>query len=289
MLARELLAKTGEFMAARPGYDGAEVVIVGAPMDWTASFRPGAREGPQAIRSASYGLEEFSVYCGRDLRDCRFFDAGDVVLPCGNVQESLRRIGEVTESIVGDGKFLLVLGGEHLASAAVIERVAAFYNDLAVVQLDAHADMRDEYLGQRLSHATVMRRVAEVVGGENLYQFGIRSGDKEELQTARVETNIYFYEVYNPLAEVLPKLKGRPVYVTLDIDVLDPAFAPGTGAPEPAGCTAREILRAVKLLAELELVGFDLVEVCPVYDPAGITALLAAKIIREVILGVHRS
>jgi len=289
MLARELLEKTKGFMAARLDYDGAKTVIVGAPMDWTTSFRPGAREGPQAIRNASYGLEEFSVYSRRDLRDCSFYDAGNVILPFGDVQESLRRIGEVIENILDDGKFPLTMGGEHLVSAAVIERVAALYNDLVVVQLDAHADMRNEYLGQRFSHATVMRRVCEVVGGRNLYQFGVRSGDKEELETACSGSNIYLYEVYNPLAEVLHELKGRPVYVTLDIDVLDPAFAPGTGTPEPGGCSSHEILRALKLFTQLKLVGFDLVEVCPVYDQAGITALLAAKIIREVILGVHRS
>ncbi len=284
----DFVEKYAGFMGDTNDYDRAEIVLVGAPMDLTVSFRPGARHGPQEVRMVSHGLEEYSVALDRDLADYCYYDAGDMALPFGVVQESLRRIGLVTAEIIADGKIPLFLGGEHLISLAVIQEVAKVYPRLAVVHLDAHADLREEYLGERLSHATVMRRVAELIGGENLFQFGIRSGTRKEFDFARNNTNTYINKVVEPLIENIPLLKGRPVYVSLDIDVVDPAYAPGTGTAEPGGCTAKEILHAVHLLGELDVVGFDLVEVSPVYDPSQRTALLAAKLVREAILSFGR-
>lgn len=274
----------GCFIGSAEKYDPAGIVIVGAPMDFTVSFRPGTRQGPQKIRQVSHGLEEYSIDLDLDLADYSYYDAGDVVLPFGAVQESLRRIGLVTAEILDGGKFPLVLGGEHLVSYAAIKEAAGTHPGLAVIHFDAHADLRDEYYGEYFSHATVMRRVVELIGGKNLYQFGIRSGTREEFDFARKNSNIFVDRVVEPLSEVLPLLKGKPVYVSLDIDVLDPAYAPGTGTPEPGGCTVREIMQAIHLLGELNVVGFDLVEVSPLYDPSERTALLAAKIVRELIL-----
>jgi agmatinase len=257
-------------------------------MEVTVSFRPGTRKGPEQIRLVSPGLEEYSLDLNRDLADCCYYDAGDVVLPPGTLQESLRRIGAVTAKVLSSSKFPLVIGGEHLVSLAVIKEVARVYPELAVIQLDAHADLREDYLGERYSHATVMRRVADLVGGENIYQLGIRSGTREEIEFGRKHTNLFFNELIQPLQEIIPLLKGRPVYVTLDIDVVDPAYAPGTGAAEPCGCTSREIIRALHLLGGINVVGFDLVEVSPVYDFSERTALLAAKLVREAILSFSR-
>ncbi|BAF59127.1 arginase/agmatinase/formimionoglutamate hydrolase [Pelotomaculum thermopropionicum SI] len=284
----DFVVKYAGFMGSAGDYEQADVVLVGAPMDFTVSFRPGARQGPRQVRQVSYGLEEYSVDLERDLADYSFFDAGDIELPFGSVQESLRRIGLVAAEIIAAGKFPLFLGGEHLISFAVIKQAAKSYPGLAVIHLDAHADLREEYMGEFFSHATVMRRVADLIGGKNLYQFGIRSGAREEIEFARRNTNLFTNEVVKPLRENIQYLKGRPVYVSLDIDVVDPSFAPGTGTAEPGGCTAREILQAVHLMGGLNVVGFDLVEVSPLYDPSERTALLAAKLVREAILTFGR-
>ena len=284
----DLLERNAGFMGSTDRYEQAEAVLFGAPMECTVSFRPGTRKGPEQIRLVSRGLEEYSVDLNRDLADYFYYDAGDVALPPGTLQESLRRIGTVTAEILADGKFPLVIGGEHLVSLAVIKEVARVYPELAVIQLDAHADLREEYLGERYSHATVMRRAVDLLGGENLYQFGVRSGTREEIEFGRNNTNLFLNGLVQPLQEIIPLLKGRPIYVTLDIDVVDPAFAPGTGAAEPCGCTSKEIIRAVHMLGELDVVGFDLVEVSPLYDLSEKTALLAAKLVREAILSFCR-
>ena len=274
------------YMGAAGDFSGAGLVICGAPMDFTVTFRPGARLAPRHIRQVSEGLEEYSPYLERDLRDYHYFDAGDLVLPAGNVPESLRRIACAVESLFAHRKFPLLLGGEHLVSLPAVEAAARCFPGLAVIQLDAHLDLRDTYAGQKLSHATVMRRIAEIVGGSNVYQLGVRSGDREEFLYAQGQTNFFFDEVLTPLEQICRSLQDRPVYVTLDIDVLDPAYAPGTGTPEPGGCSAREIIQALHYLGRrrLPVVGLDLVEVCPVYDPSGRTSFLAAKLVREAIL-----
>lgn len=280
---KELVEKCGGFMGACDSYDRARIVLVGAPMDYTVSFRPGTRQGPDRIRSVSVGMEEYSSYLDRDLADYAYVDLGNIILPFGRVRESLRRIGAVTGEILRSGKLPLVLGGEHLISLPVIEQAAALYPGLAVIQFDAHADLREDYLGETLSHATVMRQVAAVVGAKNVYQLGIRSGTRAEFAYARENTNL-FNDIAVPLASIRRDLAGRPVYVTLDIDVVDPAYAPGTGTPEPGGCTSAEIISALHQLEGLQVVGFDLVEVSPVYDHSERTALLAAKLVREAIL-----
>lgn len=271
-------------MGTLEDYSEANTILLGAPMDYTVSFRPGTRMGAQRIREVSYGVEEYSPYQDKDLVESKFYDAGEIFLPFGNVLGSLKNIKNAVAKVLKDDKFPLVMGGEHLVSLPIIQAMCEKYSDLAVVHFDAHADLRQDYLGECHSHATVMRQVAELIGGKNLYQFGIRSGTKDEFRFAKENTNFFPYEVLKPLGEVLPKLKGRAVYVSLDIDVVDPAYAPGTGTPEPGGCTSKEILQAIHLLAELQIVGFDLVEVSPVYDQSERTSLLAAKIIREAIL-----
>lgn len=279
-----ILERRGLFMGACESYDEAKVVILGAPMDFTVSFRPGTRLGPGRVRDVSVGLEEYSPYLDRDLAEYCYYDAGDIIMPMGHAGESLRRLESVVKKLLEDGKLPLVLGGEHLVTQACVRAAADKYPSLVVLHFDAHADLREDYLGETLSHATVMRRVVEIVGGKNVFQFGIRSGTRNEFAFARQNTNFFPFEVLEPLRKNLPLLRESPVYVTLDIDVVDPAFAPGTGTPEPGGCMAAEIIEAVHLLQTLNVVGMDLVEVCPVYDQSERTSLLAAKLLRESIL-----
>ena len=281
---QQLIEPSTGFLANTPDFDAAKAVILGVPMDYTVSFRPGSRLGPQRIREVSYGVEEYSFYQGKSLFDVKYFDAGDLALPIGNVEGSLEVIRQAVATVLDAGKIPFCLGGEHLVSWPIIQAMAAKYPNLAIVHFDAHADLREDYLGEPNSHATVMRRAAELIGPKNLYQFGIRSGTVEEWAYARDNTNMFFDQINPALQHVLPELRNRPVYISLDIDVVDPAFAPGTGTPEPGGCTSREILKAIHLLESCNVVGFDLVEVSPALDLSQITAILAAKILREAIL-----
>lgn len=278
------LDRSAGFLGASEDYRSSRGVIFGVPMDFTTSFRPGTRLGPRRIREASAGIEEYSFYRRQDLGERAYFDAGDVAVRFGDPVASLDTARLIAQQVVKDEKIPLVLGGEHLVSLPIITAVARRHPGLAVLHFDAHADLRPDYLGQVHSHATVMRRTAELIGGRNIYQFGIRSGSREEYQYAVENTNINCGPVRRGLEKVLPELKGRPVYVTIDIDVVDPAFAPGTGTPEPGGVTSREMIDTIHLLDGLTVVGFDLVEVSPPYDPSEQTAVLAALLLREAIL-----
>lgn len=279
-----MLKRSASFMGSAEDLSSAGAVILGAPLDLTTTFRPGTRLGPEQIRQVSESLEEYSPGLDRDLSDCRYYDAGDLILPQGLLEESLACIKSAAGQFLRSEKFLLTLGGEHLLSLPVIEAAHQIHPALAVLHFDAHADFRDEYLGVRFSHATVMRRVAEVVGCGGVFQLGIRSGSRQELKSARSQTNFYDGEIISSLKEIIPAVGQRPVYITLDIDVIDPAYAPGTGAPEPCGCTPKEIIQALYLLKGLRVIGMDLAEVSPVYDPSGRTSILAAKLVREAIL-----
>lgn len=273
------------FLGSRDSYQESHVILVGAPMDYTVSFRPGARYGPQKVRETSVGLEEYSPYLDRSLRSVSFFDAGDLELPFGNTQESLDMIEEAASEIYNDGKKPLFIGGEHLISLPVIRQAFRKYGkELVLLHFDAHTDLRQEYLGQPNSHAAVIRRCAEFLTLKNIYQFGIRSGEAEEFQWARENINIFPFEVLNPFRAVVDQLIGRPIYLTLDIDVFDPAYACGTGTPEPGGCTPQEMFEVIKLLKDFNVIGMDLVEISPVYDPSDRTPILGAKVIREALV-----
>ncbi|MBO8170128.1 MAG: agmatinase [Thermoanaerobacteraceae bacterium] len=272
------------FMGSLDSREEARVIIVGAPMDFTVSFRPGTRMGPQEIRNVSEGLEEYSFDLDRELGEVRFYDSGDLELPFGNVAKSLELIKTAATNILEMGKIPLFLGGEHLISYPLVEAAYKQYPDLVVLHFDAHADLRAEYVGESMSHATVMRKICDLIGGRNIYQFGIRSGTREEFRFARENTNLFYKQVAGAVEKVVSQIKGRPVYITLDIDVLDPAYAPGTGTPEPGGITSGELFAALYLLQGQQVVGMDLVEVSPFGDESWRTALTAAKIVRELLL-----
>lgn len=276
------------FIKSHPDFEESTVVLYGMPMDWTVSYRPGSRFGPARIREVSIGLEEYSPYLDRELEEVKYYDAGDIPLPFGNPQKSLDIIEDFVDQVLAAGKFPFGMGGEHLVSWPVMKAVFKKYPDLAIIHMDAHTDLRENYDGEPLSHSTPIRKIAEHIGPSNVYSFGIRSGMKEEFQWAKENgMTISKFEVLEPLKEILPKLAGRPVYVTIDIDVLDPAHAPGTGTVDAGGITSKELLASIHEIArsQVNVVGCDLVEVAPIYDPSEQTANTASKLIREMMLG----
>lgn len=262
---------------------GARSALFGAPLDATVTFRPGSRFGPMAVRAASPVLEDWSPRLRRSLGVRPFCDLGDLEIPPGDVAGALRVIDGQVAELLAEGLRPVMLGGEHLVTVPAVDAVARYHPNLHVLQVDAHADLRDDYLGLRQSHACVMRRIAERIGPHRCLQLGIRSGTPEEWAYATNSTR--FAPGVQPLpAEWGQLLRGVPVYLTLDIDAADPAAAPGTGTPEPGGFSARELLEVVWAMDGLNIVAADVVEVAPAYDPGGVTAVLAAKVVREILL-----
>jgi len=260
-----------------------DIRMIGAPFDGTVSFRPGARFGPAAIREASDGIETYSPVLDRDLESVSYADAGDLELPAGNSEAALSIIREAVADALNDGAVPFLLGGEHLVSLAAIEAVYEKYPDLVVVQLDAHADQREDYLGVKLSHACVMRRVCEFLGEERIRQIGVRSGTRDEYSLMRDYSTLTTFRE-DDLAGLRSWIGDRPLYLTLDLDVFDPAAFPGTGTPEPGGIDWWIFQRFIRAIAGCDVVGMDVVELAPQLDPSGCSSVLAAKCVREMLL-----
>ena len=285
-MQHEYLQRSVAFLESSEDFNDGDRVILGLPMDITTSFRPGTRMAPNRVREMALAdsIEEYSMALDKSLTEVEFYDTGDVQIVHGNVEESLRRIKLVAESLVRAGKKVFAIGGEHLVSLPMVQAYYQQYPDLVVIQFDAHLDLREDYEGERFSHATVMRRILEVIGDHNLFQLGIRSGDREELKFARDHSNLYIGKTIEVINDVIRQVGDRPVYISLDIDVLDPAFAPGTGTPETDGTTSRELMASLYALAQLNVVGFDMVEISPPLETGDITSILGAKILREALL-----
>ena len=277
------------FLGCDAEYDEARVVLFGAPFDSTTSFRPGTRFAGPAIRGDSWGLETYSPYQDRDLTDCHIFDSGDLELAIGDSEKVLAVIEERAETILKDDKLPFLIGGEHLVTLGSIRAAARKYPDLHIIHLDAHTDLREDYLGVRLSHACVIRRCWEILGNGRIHQFGIRSGEKDEFEWAKSgHTSLHPFDLEG-LEETVESLKGKPVYFTLDLDVLDPWVFPGTGTPEPGGIDYMTLQRAVIAVCQnVCLVGCDVNELCPPYDASGVSTAVACKIIREMLLAIGR-
>lgn len=275
------------FLGCDAAYADASVVLYGAPFDSTTSYRPGARFGPRAIRGESYGLETYSPYLDRDLLDCAVFDSGDLELPMGSSEAALDAITARAEEIFADGKLPFLLGGEHLVTLGAVRAAIGRFPALRIIHLDAHADLRDDYLGVRLSHACVIRRCWELLGDGRIFQFGIRSGDQEEFRWAEAgRTRMQRFSL-SGLSETLAALEGFPVYFTLDLDVLDPSVFPGTGTPEAGGVSFLELLSAVHEIArQCWVVACDVNELAPSLDPSGVSTAVACKIVRELLLAL---
>ncbi len=275
--------KKHTFIACDHEYEDSDIVIFGAPFDGTTSYRPGTRFASAAIRNESYGIETYSPYLDKDLTDYRIFDAGDLEFGFGNTQRVLKTIEDMTQQILEDGKKPLMIGGEHLVTLGSVRAAARKYPELAILHFDAHADLRDDYLGEKLSHASVMRRCHEIVGDGRIFQFGIRSGDREEFAWAREHV---FTQKFNldRLEQAVELLQGKPVYLTIDLDVLDPGIFPGTGTPEAGGVSFMELMEALKQVFGLNIVAMDMNELSPVYDQSGASTALACKLLREILL-----
>ena len=274
------------FLECDKEYEEAKIVLFGAPFDSTTSFRPGTRFGSSAIRHESYGLESYSPYLDRDLRDCEIMDSGDLELSFGNTKSALTDIYHRTALILKDKKLPFMVGGEHLVTLGSFRAVWEQYPEVCIIHFDAHADLREEYLDAKLSHACVLRRCWEMTGDGKIYQFGIRSGDRDEFYWAKEHVKMQKFS-FDGLEEALEELKGKPVYFTVDLDVMDPSVFPGTGAPEPGGVSFDELRKAVTLVCEkANVAGCDVNELSPHYDQSGASTAVAGKIIREMLLAL---
>lgn len=274
-----------DFIGCDAGYEEAEIVLFGAPFDSTTSFRPGTRFAGQAIRNDSYGLETYSPYQDKDMGDIRVFDLGDLELPMGDAAKTLQKIEETAARIWDDGKMPFMIGGEHLVTLGTVRAAAERYPDLHIIHFDAHTDLRQDYLEVTLSHACVIRRCWEILGDERIHQFGIRSGEREEFLWAKAGHTDFHPFTLDGLKETAEKLKGYPVYVTVDLDVLDPSVFPGTGTPEPGGVGFLQLMEAVtEVCGKGNVIGCDVNELSPPYDASGVSTAIACKIIREMLL-----
>ncbi len=282
MLQGPFLSK--DWMGANPSYEKSSWVMLGLSYDGTCSNKSGTKFAPQAIRTASYALEEYSPVFDKELCDIKFFDAGDLDLPLGNRDKSLDVIEQNVKAILDDNKKVFSIGGEHLVSLPAIKAYYNNYEDLQVIHFDAHCDLRENYLGEKLSHACVIRRVLDFLPTKNLYQIGIRSGEKSEFELMKINNTLITTK--EDKERMFKNLQNKPVYLTVDIDVLDTSVVPGTGTQEVGGMQFNELINYFKEFKDkdLDIVGMDLVELSPDYDTSGASTAVAVKIVREMLL-----
>ena len=278
MLRGPFLDRT--WMAQNPDYNSSDIVMLGLPFDGTVSYRSGSRFAPEQIRLASWGLEEYSPVFDRELADVNFHDVGDLEFPLGNTYKSLEQIQRNVEDIYKDGKRVFGIGGEHLVTLPEIQAVSKYVDNLAVVHFDAHTDLREEYLGEEMSHSAVIRHISKIAGADNIKQIGILSGMKEEWE---------FMKRHNTLCHKfsdLDCLKGKNIFVTVDLDCLDTSIMPGTGTPEAGGMTFKELNEWFYYLKDFNIIGADVVELAPDYDSSGASTAVATKVIRELLMAM---
>ena len=277
------------FIGCDSDYEESKIVLFGAPFDSTTSFRPGARFGSAAIRHESFGIETYSPYQDKDLTDIKVFDCGDLELSFGLPEAALKDIEEKSREILNDGKLPLMIGGEHLVTLGSVKAVFEKHPDLQIIHFDAHCDLRDDYLGAKLSHACVLRRCHELVGDGKIHQFCIRSGDREEFLFAKDHTDMHKFS-FDGLQEVCDELKknNTPVYFTIDLDCMDPSQFCGTGTPEAGGVSFTQLLDAIITVSKTNIVGADINELAPMLDNSGASTAVACKVLRELILSINK-
>ena len=277
------------FIGCDSEYEESGIVLFGAPFDSTTSFRPGARFGSAAIRHESFGIETYSPYQDKDLTDIKVFDCGDLELSFGLPEEALKDIEDQSRKILSDGKLPILIGGEHLVTLGSVKAVFEKHPDLQIIHFDAHCDLRDDYLGAKLSHACVLRRCHELVGDGKIHQFCIRSGDREEFLFAKDHTDMHKFN-FDGLQEVCDELKknNTPVYFTIDLDCMDPSQFCGTGTPEAGGVSFTQLLDAIITVSKTNIVGADINELAPMLDNSGASTAVACKVLRELILSINK-
>ena len=278
------------FIGCDSSYRAADIVLYGAPFDSTTSYRPGARFGPSAIRHESFGLETYSPYQNADLTDFDIFDSGDLELCFGSSEAALADIEARAAEILHDGKLPLLLGGEHLVTLGAVRAVAEKYPGLHIIHFDAHADVGSEMcIRDRLSHACVLRRCHEIVGDGRIHQFCIRSGERAEFEFAAQHTEMHKFD-FTGLAALTEQLCAtkEPVYLTIDLDCLDPSCFPGTGTPEAGGVSFLQLLDAIRTVAKANIVGADLNELAPMLDISGVSTATACKVLRELLIALDK-
>ena len=277
------------FIGCDSSFEKARIVLFGAPFDSTTSFRPGARFGPSAMRHESFGLETYSPYQDKDLTDYRIFDSGDLELCFGSAELALLDIESRAEEILAAGKLPVLLGGEHLVTLGSFRAIQRRWPDVHIIHFDAHADLRDDYLGAKLSHACVIRRCHDLLGDGRIHQFGIRSGEREEFRFAREHTDLHPF-TFDGLEELVQTLEASraPVSLTIDLDCLDPSAFPGTGTPEAGGVTFPQLLEAIQMVAKTNVVGADVNELAPMLDQSGVSTAAACKVLRELLLALSQ-
>ncbi len=268
------------FLEASRGPGACDIALVGVPFDGTASFRPGARFGPDAIRTASYALESYSPEQNMDLSDVSLVDFGNLIVGTSRPERVLSAVHVLCGELLWSGCAPLLLGGEHSFTPGAVSAAVERYPSLVLVQLDAHADLRESYLGERYSHACTMRRCLEHVTSESLLQVGIRSGTSAEWEEMRLEGRLV-PPTLRDLRKRIATLAGRPIYLSIDLDVFDPAVMSGTGVPEPGGIDWATFEGLLEALQPNPIVAADVVELAPQYDPTGASSVLAAKVVRE--------
>lgn len=273
------------FIGCDAEYEDASLVLFGAPFDSTTSYRPGTRYGSSAIRHESFGLETYSPYQDEDLTDYAAFDAGDLELCFGSAEAALEDIEATANEILTDNKLPLLLGGEHLVTLGAFRAALQKYPDLHVIHFDAHTDLRDDYLGAKLSHACVIRRCHDLIGDGRIHQFCIRSGEREEFRFAKDHTDLHKFN-FSGLKEAVESIGDAPVYFTIDLDCLDPSAFPGTGTPEAGGVTFLELLDAIETVCKANVVAADVNELSPMLDASGASTALACKVVRELMLAL---
>ncbi len=275
MLSGPFLDKN--FIGACEDFNKSKIVMLGMPFDGTCTNRPGARFAPQQIRVESVGIEEYSPYFNTNLSDLNFYDAGELELPFGAPDKALKVIENNTDEIYSQNKKILGIGGEHLVTLGTVRGVLKHIDNLAIVHFDAHTDLRKQYLDVELTHSGVMYQIANLLGFENIAQIGIRSGEKEEFKLMKK----YSTQIYKP--EELSRFKNKDIFVTIDLDVLDPSIMSGTGTPEAGGLNYKELMEWILELKNYNVIGADIVELAPDLDPTKVSTATACKVIREVL------
>ena len=280
------------FMGAQRDIDQCRVSLLGVPYDGTCCFRPGARFGPSAIREDSYGIETYCPQLDLDLEDINFTDIGSLDVPLGDAELTLDYISDATNILLKNNLKPLIIGGEHSITIGIIKSIITNYPDLIMLQLDAHADLRDEWLGSKFSHACTMKRCLEILPSKKIFQIGIRSGTKSEFLEMNNTKRLIQHtlgENAKSLEEALKSFKGRPIYLTFDLDWFDPSVMPGTGTPEPGGYFWGDFAAIINVIKSHNLIGADVVELSPKLDNTGISSILAAKVIRSLIMLLDKS